>query len=564
MFRRASLYITSLAPHNLPLKLHCRTMGSSTNRDLYTYTSGRFIFNESRRLYERYVEFDPCALLRETEKLVGNCHGHATRIAKLAEGGFNRVFLITMDDGFEVIAKIPYRLAGPRHYATASEAATLHFLHSKGIPVPKLYGYSSSEDNPVGVEYIVMEKASGVCLQSRWHNPSKRELHKLASTFVEIEKKFFNIPFGSIGSIYFKKDVPQNLRADLYAPHVRNEQDSDIFCIGPTADYMFWYGKRANLDIHRGPWSDHKEYLTCIARKEVEWTRRYGKPIELDFPHNGVFPGVKSPADYISLLDKYLALAPFLLPEDSNHLLNQPTLRHPDLNPNNIFISPDSGAISCLIDWQHAIVEPCLLAAGCPRAFENPDIQQPSHLAEPSLPMNYATLSSQEKLEADELHRRRLLFYYYRIFNGHYNKLHLEALRDPILAPRQHLVDRAGRQWNGNLISLKGALTRMVEYWPHLPDTKGRHCPVQFSSDELDDFHDQEQTWLDLNKVVNQWRYQLGGVSEDGWVSIENYNECIQKVGQLKASLLASAEGDLEDIRLLEKGWPFRDREEYY
>jgi hypothetical protein len=52
-----------------------------------------------------------------------------------------------------------------------------------------------------------MEKARGVGLQSRWHTLSKCELHKLASTFVEIEKKFFNIPFGSIGSIYFKKDV---------------------------------------------------------------------------------------------------------------------------------------------------------------------------------------------------------------------------------------------------------------------------------------------------------------------------------------------------------------------
>ncbi|KAH1577645.1 hypothetical protein KXV51_006174 [Aspergillus fumigatus] len=101
----------------------------------------------------------------------------------------------------------------------------------------------------------------------------------------------------------------------------------------------------------------------------------------------------------------------------------------------------------------------------------------------------------------------------------------------------------------------------MVECWSHSPDTKGHHCPVQFASDELDDFHDQEQTWLDLNKVVNQWRDLLGGVSEDG---IENYDECIQKVGQLKGSLLASAEGDLEDIRLLEKGWPFRDREEFY
>ncbi|KAI9370282.1 kinase-like domain-containing protein [Aspergillus egyptiacus] len=547
MFRQASLVITSLAPPTLPLKLHCRTIASSANRELYTYTSGRFIFNESRRLHERHVEFDPGALLRETENLVGNCHGHATRIAKLAEGGFNRVFLITMDDGLEVIAKLPYRLAGPRHYATASEAATLQFLHSKGIPVPKLDGYSSSEDNPVGVEYIVMEKARGVGLQSRWHTLSKRELHKLASTFVETEKQFFNIPFRAIGGIYFKKNVRRIFERIYMRLMFQDGQDSDMFCIGPTADYMFWHGKRANLDIHRGPWSDHEEYLACIARKEVEWTRRFGKPIELDFPHNGVFPGVKSPADYISLLEKYLVLAPYLLPEDMNHHLNQPTLRHPDLNPNNIFIS-DSGSIS---------------SAGVPRAFENLDPQQPSHLAEPSLPIEYATLFSQEKLEADELHRRRLLSYYYCIFNGHYNKLHLEALRDPILAPRQHLVNRAGRQWNGNLITLKGALTRMVEYWPHLQDTEGRQCPVQFARDELDDFHEQEQTWLDLNNVVNQWRDQLG-VSEDGWASIEDYDECIQKVGQLKASLIASAEGDLEDIRLLEQGWPLRNREEFY
>lgn len=234
------------------------------------------------------------------------------------------------------------------------------------------------------------------------------------------------------------------------------------------------------------------------------------------------------------------------------------------MNPNNIFISRDSGAVSCLIDWQHAIIEPCLLAAGYPRAFESPDLQQSPNLTEPSLPSDYATLSSEETIEADELYRRRLLHYYYHIFNGHYNKLHLEVLRDPILLPRQHLVSRAGSQWNGNLFTLKGALTRMVEYWPHLPDTKGKRCPVQFAEDELQDFHNQEQTWLDLNNVMNQWREQLGGVSEDGWVSNENYDESVQEAAQLKAALLASAEGDQEDIRFLQKGWPFRDREEFY
>ncbi|PWY64178.1 hypothetical protein BO83DRAFT_402664 [Aspergillus eucalypticola CBS 122712] len=368
-----------------------------------------------------------------------------------------------MNDGFEVIAKILYRFTGPKYYATASEAATLCFLYAKGIPVPQLYGYSPSEDNTVGVEYILMEKAMGI---------------------------FFNIPFGSIGSLYFKKDIQQDHQATLCAPDVPHNEDPEVCCIGPTAICMFSYGRRASLDIDRGPWNDHKEYLA----------------FELDFPYNGVFPGLKYPADYLPLLDKYLALVPFLLPEDTNSRLNKPTHRHPDMNPNNIFTSPESGAVSCIIDWQHTFIETRLLAAGYPP-------------------------------EADELYRRRLLSYHYRIFNGHYNKPHLEALRDPILLPRQHLVDRAGRQWSGNLVTSKGALVRV-----------GKHCPLKFSAEEVNDFHDEEQTWLNLNKVVSQWYDQVGGVSEEGWVSNECYDETVQRVAELKSALLA-------------KGWLFRDRD---
>ena len=171
-------------------------------------------------------------------------------------------------------------------------------------------------------------------------------------------------------------------------------------------------------------------------------------------------------------------------------------------------------------------------------------------------------MPAEEKVAADEIHRRRLLFYYYRIFNGHLNKPHLESLRDPLLFPRQHLVDRAGRQWNGNTITLKGALLRIIEYWPYLPETEGIACPVEFSESEKDGFQEQEQLWFSLNAVVNHWRDQTGGVNEDGWISNDQYDDCVRKVAELKASLLASAEGDEDDISLLEKGWLFRDREE--
>ncbi|KAL2829052.1 hypothetical protein BJY01DRAFT_240782 [Aspergillus pseudoustus] len=146
------------------------------------------------------------------------------------------------------------------------------------------------------------------------------------------------------------------------------------------------------------------------------------------------------------------------------------------------------------------------------------------------------------RFNAKELYRRCLLFHYYRIFNGHLNEPRLETLRDPILFPHQHLVDRAGRQWTGNLLTLKGALIRMAEYWPRLPDTAGTPCPVQFSDSEGAGFSEQEKLLFALNSAVNPWRDRVGGVSEDGWISHDRYDD----------ALIATAAGDEEDIRLLE------------
>ncbi len=84
--------------------------------------------------------------------------------------------------------------------------------------------------------------------------------------------------------------------------------------------------------------------------------------------------------------------------------------------------------------------------AGNSPLFENPDPEPSKGFEKPSLPENYDSLSSEEKIQADELHRRRMLFYLYMIFNAKNNKPHLDALRHPILMPCQHLVDRAGRQ----------------------------------------------------------------------------------------------------------------------
>lgn len=72
------------------------------------------------------------------------------------------------------------------------------------------------------------------------------------------------------------------------------------------------------------------------------------------------------PSDHIRSLEKYLKIVPNLLPSDKSLL--RPLLRHPDLQPNNIFVSDDLDIVG-LIDWQHASVLPLFLTAGIPKFF---------------------------------------------------------------------------------------------------------------------------------------------------------------------------------------------------
>lgn len=145
------------------------------------------------------MKFNVAALETAISQCVG--HGDVKNLVKLSEGGFNRVLLVTMADNFKVIVKIPYSLSVPKMYATASEVATLTFLRSKGFLVPEVYGWSATSENEVGVEYIVIEHAQGICADTRWFEMTKLEKKGVVTGIVDIEKRLFDIPFASIGSL---------------------------------------------------------------------------------------------------------------------------------------------------------------------------------------------------------------------------------------------------------------------------------------------------------------------------------------------------------------------------
>lgn len=223
----------------------------------------------------------------------------------------------------------------------------------------------------------------------------------------------------------------------------------------------------------------------------------------------------------------------------------------------------DSCQISCIIDWQHTTILPLLLSAGNPPLFDNPDSEPPEDYSKPTLPDDYESLDPAEKSQADELHRRRMLFYWYMIFNTKDNKPHFDALRFPMMMLIQHLHERAGRPWTGNIITLKGALLRVISSWDALMSTRSQKvlCPIHFDPDEEKQFYEFEENWFRCNILLEHWRSLLDDVGQDGWVRNESFDKVVEVNKQLKKQWIDEAESE-DDVRCVEYFWPFQDHKE--
>lgn len=104
------------------------------------------------------------------------------------------------------------------------------FLRSRGIPVPAIYGYSSTANNPSETEYILMEYSPGRNLASVWADMNEHQQARFVKSLVDIERRLFGIKLPASGSLYFRQDTA--------APCAKMAVDSSVsessFYVGPA------------------------------------------------------------------------------------------------------------------------------------------------------------------------------------------------------------------------------------------------------------------------------------------------------------------------------------------
>ncbi|KNG89207.1 hypothetical protein ANOM_002539 [Aspergillus nomiae NRRL 13137] len=159
-------------------------------------------------------------------------------IKKYPDGMFNKAFLMSMDNGREVIAKVPNPTAGVPHFTTASEVATMDFARKiLDTPAPRVYAWNSqARSHPIGAEFIIMEKIEGVPLSQVWSTMTlPQKLQHYGSLYYTRDMQ---PPTGN----YYVKDDPHNPEQitgiiDWQSCHI-----SPLFNHNPDPAFLDWDG----------------------------------------------------------------------------------------------------------------------------------------------------------------------------------------------------------------------------------------------------------------------------------------------------------------------------------
>ncbi|QSS65906.1 hypothetical protein I7I51_06757 [Histoplasma capsulatum] len=495
----------------------------------FAYTAGRWLHLDKLQRDARYLEFNLDCLY---ERVLSLCPS-ATSIksCQKLEGGFSRAFVITTNNGRQVVAKFPTSVAGPARYVTNSEVATITYLrrHTK-IPIPAILDWCDDPTNPIGSAYIIMEHAGGVQLQEVWADVPVHVKVKIVGAICFSILPISQLDFPAYGSLYFADT------AFLDADSMQRIDTDDQFCIGPHCRSTYWdcnVGEQryyAFKKPNRGPWPDLSSYASALI--DVGFSRL--PPAD--------HPTLQLPqASYQGSLNKHLELlnvAQALFPKLIQHPKIQsnatPTLFHPDLHMRNIFVSKDDPTtVTGFIDWQCTSVEPSFYYADdVPDFAMVPTEETPENATESLCGQAY---EGGWALLAPRLGATR-------------------KIDESLLRPFRY----CHRTWRDGFVPFTHELMRLRDRWKELGFTDDDNCPIPPLSEEDMRLHEKQ---LDVYEKILQIKRDVIttlGVEEDGWVSADRWEGVRQAHRDIYETVMASMEDD-QDREELKTFWPFDD-----
>ncbi|KAJ4306808.1 hypothetical protein N0V88_000176 [Collariella sp. IMI 366227] len=290
-------------------------------------------------------------------------------IKYFAKGTFNRLYSLTnasWEKSYIFRVSIPVE----PFYKTESEIATMEYIRRHtSIPVPPVIAYSSSDNNDLGYEWILMEMMPGEPLRKLWPTmPNEARVR----VFVELAhhvKTLVSLQFSKFGNIFFADVADHVLTSQASQASQVSETrtggiviDKDLgpdknFVLGRIVAQDFFFDKRLHYPGSRGPFNTTRELVDM--RMDL-----LGKRIRHLSPNEGEAWYCENDRELArfkdrvyELFDQMKAIVPSLVPHD-NGPEDRGVLFHDDLSEHNLLLDPVTYKLMAVVDWESVSVLP--------------------------------------------------------------------------------------------------------------------------------------------------------------------------------------------------------------
>lgn len=424
---------------------------------------------------------------------------------------------------------------------------------------------SDAATHPVEAEFIIEEKATGVRLGSVWNQLPWELKLRLITQIVDIERQLASMTFPFHGCVYFKGD----LRSWTGTPEMDTPASLHRFAIGPLTSTDLWTGSRPDMELDRGPCKYNVAksqlltnlagrtpcaYTWALGHNEKNWIQTCATP---RINHYRSSHDHERPTDALHLLDQYLAVAPYLIPAQTDEAAASNVLWHPDLHRDNVFVDPLTGQITSIIDWQAARVAPLFYQSDVPRMFRHTGPVRDGW-AIPERPATFDSLSAEEKEKIDADLESETIHKYYQARVCKRTPRHWAVLQQPLIPLIRRPVELVSGAWeHRRLFFLRQSLMWVARSWGEIVPGDVS-CPIAFTAEELE-LHSREEENIDgLGRMLELFRDQ-GVLPVDGTVEPQDYAVASENNRKFREVFVESA-GDEAERRLFENLWPYQEQ----
>lgn len=288
-------------------------------------------------------------------------------------------------------------------FKTESECATLAYVRMHtSVPVPNVIAYSSTSDNELGFEWMLLEKIDGIPLSEAWETMNFESKSKLSEEISQYSQQLSSLRFDQIGNLYFStiqdqvnarrrssenmitKDSPN--AHDRTVSNSNNEPGDEIesinqnigtkFVIGRIVSPWFFRDKRVLFSVDRGPFSSSYELMMAKMQVQIERIKNLS-PSSTDEYYSETDEELAKDQDEVLKTCHDLEK---LIPDYFFHIDNDKntnTLHHADLSDRNIIVDPSTYTIRGIVDWESVSICPSWETSGYPHFLKGIETSEP-------------------------------------------------------------------------------------------------------------------------------------------------------------------------------------------